>query len=79
MSVLAQEWSANFSKCVGLQLGILLCIAVLRRCFLCFEIRLMVPNCKTHQVNQIFGQKTKCSIFKRFHNHISSLLLYLVS
>ena len=27
-----------------------------------FRVRLMIPNCETHQIHQIPGQQTKCSI-----------------
>ena len=35
---LEEEWSVNFSKDVGLQLGALLNITLLHWCFLCFAI-----------------------------------------
>lgn len=51
-------WSVSFSKDIGLHTGNLLNIALFCWCFLYFAIRLLVPNCKTHQMQQIFGQKT---------------------
>ena len=75
MSVLVEKLSFSYNKDEGLQIGTLLIITVIHRCFLYFAIRLMVPCCKTHQIDQSFGQKTKCSItIYAFSYHIKSCI-----
>ena len=78
MSVLLEEWSVTFRKDIGLQLGTLLNVTLLRRLFLRFAITLLVPDCETHQADQSFWLENN-----RLHKNlcvfiIISVLLYLL-